>query len=492
MIYIINREIDFPNNLIDPISYDFLYEPIISSNRVTYNKNTIEKLNLYMGQPDYKIGNLIRKFLYEHNIDLDHTINELSNGKTVTLTIKNVTIMDKIRNGYKLTKVEMDYSLIKKINATCHILVIDCSMEMKDKIQIINDKIREYIKNIPNGDELAIVSFSENGKILQNHIRLNKNNRNIDFIIQISGESNIRDGIKVANDVARSRLSKYVTCKIFSRGKNIDVYNYGFYNIQNFDHDMCDNIIFYLFENNDMIIDYCIETNSKIVILDNNGGCFTGDSLIETTEGLIRIDSITKNTIVITNKGPSKVIQMTILDYYDDVYTVEECKLTPYHPILVNESPIFPIEIGKHSYYNGHVYDLILENRGIIKIGTRVYAASLNHNIKIGCFSHTYFGTENIQHDLFHGMKRFKVYLNKSDFHRDICGKVIGLDSKSISNNPLNLSKLTVPSKYNTTYYNIKCCFNNYLRSADDCLRELIAPNTENFSPYKYDIETGF
>ena len=166
---------------------------------------------------------------------------------------------------------------------------------------------------------------------------------------------------------------------------------------------------------------------------DPMGGCFTENSLIMTSNGYIRISEITSETLVKTNKGLSKVIVKTSLDYDGNVYEVGDCKFTPYHPVMLFGEDLFPISLGNPKYYSGKVYDLVLYNRGLIMISDNTFAASLNHDCEIGCFKHSYFGTDSIRSDLLSCSFNFEIILKSSDFIRDVeSSNIIGLDINTI------------------------------------------------------------
>lgn len=180
----------------------------------------------------------------------------------------------------------------------------------------------------------------------------------------------------------------------------------------------------------------------------NSGGCFTGDSLVYvvTDEGLnvevkvcdlkrgMRVLSATTTAAVPSSADDSsvKVMQysasaiecMVQLRYTGDLYPVGGMTLTPYHPVMLapyestgsSPSPrsYFPVERpqkgAKLAMDGGWVFDLVLENRGLIVSPypmdgpssqvQMMCAATFGHNCKNGVFQHDYFGAERIVDDL--------------------------------------------------------------------------------------------
>ena len=130
------------------------------------------------------------------------------------------------------------------------------------------------------------------------------------------------------------------------------------------------------------------------------------------------------------------------------MYQVEQCRFTPYHPILRNDKTFFPLELGNPIYYDGKVYNLVLYNRGLIKISHVDFAASLNHNFQIGCLKHKYFGTDTIRLDLLASSNKFEIHLESSDFVRDVeDNTIIGLDINAIRKRNLFSSAISITER---------------------------------------------
>lgn len=188
-------------------------------------------------------------------------------------------------------------------------------------------------------------------------------------------------------------------------------------------------------------------------IYNNNGGCFTSDSLVTVKlsyktltcdELLISIRDVSSDMLVKTNKGWSKILCKTVLSYSGKVYNVvDNVFLTPYHPVIHRGVANFPIDLNVNILdYTGDVYDLLLDDRGLIMIGCETenyHAASLNHDCQEGIFKHPYFGTTKIQNDLT-SLSIFEVKVENYDMVRDVeSGEVVGLDLGSIGTRNVNV-----------------------------------------------------
>jgi hypothetical protein len=169
-----------------------------------------------------------------------------------------------------------------------------------------------------------------------------------------------------------------------------------------------------------------------------DGGCFTGNSVTfiveEEKEGkatkmsTCNIMNLKKGMKVFTNQGISKIEAVIKIKYNGSLYKVGEMLLTAFHPIRFmtkkgkkeedeeESKDYFPCQypkVEKINAFNGYVYDLILENRGILScplssssvssmddVSSVFYVATFGHNVKSEIFSHPYFGNEKIVNDL--------------------------------------------------------------------------------------------
>ena len=86
--------------------------------------------------------------------------------------------------------------------------------------------------------------------------------------------------------------------------------------------------------------------------------------------------------------------------------TLENLKITPYHPILllneinVNKNWQFPINIQKSELIHcDSLYTFVVKNRESMLIEKSIYA-TLGHNMNQEIVKHEYLGKEKVIHDL--------------------------------------------------------------------------------------------
>jgi len=109
-------------------------------------------------------------------------------------------------------------------------------------------------------------------------------------------------------------------------------------------------------------------------------------------------------------------------------------KITPWHPILLNDKWQFPNEISKVNYEKCNaVYSILLSNGHTMMINN-VWCIGLGHNYNDGILKHDYFGTDAIINDLssLPGWKNGHVVINSNysiirdentGLIKSICGK---------------------------------------------------------------------
>lgn len=220
-----------------------------------------------------------------------------------------------------------------------------------------------------------------------------------------------------------------------------------------------------------------------------SGGCFSGDSLVvvsantnQQTSAMelttARLDGLHRGAVVLSDRGMTKVECMVKLRYTGPMYRVApHLTLTAYHPVLLPLPPAlrgaqsgetdavsgitaFPCECGSmiDEVFDGYVYDLVLENRGIIACppattlttttdaseveleyeqpiainNNFIYAATFGHQCQVGKFAHEYFGTERIVSDLKNldaaaYQQHGEITLEAYEFTRGADNRVIGI-----------------------------------------------------------------
>lgn len=170
-------------------------------------------------------------------------------------------------------------------------------------------------------------------------------------------------------------------------------------------------------------------TNSSMSrFIDVHGGCFSADSLVCAVDGSsVTVGSLSKGSLVWSNQGATRVEAVIKLRYNGPLYrplAMSHMLLTAYHPVLLTTSE----ELGSGSTHfprdlyeqgladqveaiDGYVYDVILENRGILATPTcqlsqtglsssSAFVATWAHTCTLPKFAHAYFGSESIVRDL--------------------------------------------------------------------------------------------
>lgn len=161
--------------------------------------------------------------------------------------------------------------------------------------------------------------------------------------------------------------------------------------------------------------------NSQYIFYTCGGRCFHPSTIISTDKGEIPLEKVKQSTIIYTNKGPTMIKKLIKMKYKGNLYKVRDMLLSPYHPVRVNGSDYFPIDIAESViYYEGIVIDVILENRGLICSDESTYAATWGHNESSHVFVHTFFGTDSIVDQIYKVSDKFEVNLPEKPFLRDI------------------------------------------------------------------------
>jgi hypothetical protein len=183
---------------------------------------------------------------------------------------------------------------------------------------------------------------------------------------------------------------------------------------------------------------------------DPQGGCISGDSLVVVLRNMsdivtIRLEQLKVNDLIAVNTSPYRfarvthivVTQGSSMKPFKMSCLLGGLKITPWHPVFVENRWVFPQELvdqgyGVNVYYHGDVYNLVLDNPSV---NNRIMSAkypciTLGHNILDDPFaSHEYLGTNKIIEDLDKIKKNIdgKIYIESENFIRDmetglICG----------------------------------------------------------------------
>ena len=124
----------------------------------------------------------------------------------------------------------------------------------------------------------------------------------------------------------------------------------------------------------------------------NNGGCFSGDTLVSMdNDNKIHISFLKVGDMVDTWNGNTRVENIIPFKFSGFMYNVEKnATVSTYHPLIkVHISKpkecFFPKKINcQRIYYSGTVYQIILENKSHIAIGCNT---SLQGRLYAGTYS---------------------------------------------------------------------------------------------------------
>lgn len=164
---------------------------------------------------------------------------------------------------------------------------------------------------------------------------------------------------------------------------------------------------------------------SRVSVYDPHGGCFLSDSLIQTIQGMVCISNLLQGDIVLSCVNgvleETRVFTLIKIPYQGKMYVIDDyVSLTPYHPYKGKNGKIsFPIDENQGSFeYSDYVYDIVLENRGLLISGGITYA-TWGHNCNEGIFKHEFFGNERIVTELNNISSEYQIELPVNCFRRD-------------------------------------------------------------------------
>ena len=145
---------------------------------------------------------------------------------------------------------------------------------------------------------------------------------------------------------------------------------------------------------------------SMNVFSQSSGPCFEGNCIVLMKNNRTKkVQDIRQGDIVQTpNNGNAKVICVTKTICKKNKTLLVEfesgLKITPYHPIRLNEIWKFPINIKEPSHCQcSAVYNFVLENNHIMIINS-IECVTLGHNFKGDVIGHPYYGSRRVICDL--------------------------------------------------------------------------------------------
>jgi len=156
-----------------------------------------------------------------------------------------------------------------------------------------------------------------------------------------------------------------------------------------------------VYNNNNYNTNNNINSNTTLYRTISNAGCFHGDSLVQISRNNYKkISDLKKNDRVLDTTGQESIIQCVIVFPCNETACLSELpgglKITPYHPIKINNIWKFPIDIvGAKNINCNKVYNFVLNTRRSI-IVNNVECCTLAHNMVGNVIEHDFFGTDKI------------------------------------------------------------------------------------------------
>ena len=156
----------------------------------------------------------------------------------------------------------------------------------------------------------------------------------------------------------------------------------------------------------------------------SDGGCFTGDSLVEIDKNnFILVKDLKSGDNIVTysdhkfpndsNKTITKIKNVVCM-YSKEGFSLNHLsnnhKITDWHPIFIEGKWQFPAELDNKfpKSKSEYVYTLILESGYIVNIDG-IPTICLGHNFEEGILKHEFFGTDKV-------VKEYKKYENEEGF----------------------------------------------------------------------------
>lgn len=143
--------------------------------------------------------------------------------------------------------------------------------------------------------------------------------------------------------------------------------------------------------------------------------CMTRDTIVYLADGSkILLSDLKKGDVVVSgNKISVVTCVICTLNCEQPVVDFDELKITPWHPVWMNEWR-FPKDIhARMLMYSGTLYNIVLESRETIRLGS-FQVATLGHNLTGPVIYHPYFGTDLVIYDLMkmEGWEEGRIILN--------------------------------------------------------------------------------
>lgn len=159
--------------------------------------------------------------------------------------------------------------------------------------------------------------------------------------------------------------------------------------------------------------------------MNSRGICFDGAGFVDMADGTTkRVADLRKRDQLKSGARVVALVQTLITDGLPiEVVEMNGVFVTPWHPVRLAGSWVFPAEVGKVEKRDlTAIYNLVLSENHVVEInGLSLITMGHERNEESTVLAHPYFGTKRVVHDLmrFPGWERGLVTLNGATFERD-------------------------------------------------------------------------
>lgn len=144
-----------------------------------------------------------------------------------------------------------------------------------------------------------------------------------------------------------------------------------------------------------------VAIRSMSVYNNSDDSCIDGSCSTILKDGrTVRIDSLSKGDILYNGATIICVIKTHTKDGHSNLVHIGNLRITPYHPVYVNNIWYFPSDLGEPVYTPcNYIYSFILDKQHIINI-EGIDCVALGHGFTESKVQHNYFGTDAVIRDL--------------------------------------------------------------------------------------------
>ena len=385
MVHLIsNLKMKYNKSVNIKISYDSITEQELLDNckylTQSYSINNIDKsITINIGQVNTL--NIVLKNKLEYNPRITYTVNSLQY-ETQDIYIENI---EEISPIYKITSYFIENIMNMYDNASMDRIHKNQQIyeELLSVLDIDNDIINSMTKDLTGEIKLALLdrdNFTKWGKyyipsIVGAYKRQECNNFR-DFGIQHFCSEEFKCIRDTTNDLC-DKLPEPQPSQRFS-----DRY----------------------YANREYNSQYASHTSAPRAVsvrsYEQFGGCIHPECLIKTPNGFIDLDFIRKGDKVINSEGNISIVECVTHhkcpNNQANLCKIGDLLITPYHPIINNNSWKFPIDINSSINVEcNYVINLVLEDRKSVNINN-IICCTLAHGIEGDVIGHPFFGTDKI------------------------------------------------------------------------------------------------